>query len=99
MAIHKSAYTGVYSDNHQEFICDQASDINSLPTQHTTPAKCPTGSKAFVIEDSSRWMLNSEGLWKQIFSGSGGSSGGGIGNDSIATDEEVDAALDDVFRI
>lgn len=99
MAIHKSAYTGVYADNHQEFICDYRSDIDMLPTQNSGKDKCPTSSKAFVIEDSSKWMLNSEGVWKQILnSGSGGSSGGGdIGDIGIATDGEVDSMLNDVF--
>lgn len=100
MAIHKSAYTGMYVDNHLEFICDYRTDIHTLLTQDSNKDKCPTGSKAFVIEDSSRWILNSEGIWKEIFtSGSGGSSGssGEIGKDSIATDSEVGSMLDDVF--
>lgn len=97
MAIHKSAYTGVFSDNHQEFICDFISDVNSLPKQSGSEDKCPTGSKAFVIEDSSKWILNSEGNWIQVLTGSGGSGGtGGLG---IATNEEVDAVLNDVFDI
>lgn len=98
MAIHKSAYAGVFADNHQEFICDYLSDIDLLPTQKNTEKRCPTGSKAFVIENSSRWMLNSEGLWKQIFTSGSGGAGEGTGGDiDIATDEEVDSALNDVF--
>ena len=94
MAIHKSAYTGVFTDNHQEFVCDYLADISSLPTQ-TGESKCPTGSCAFVIEDSSKWMLNSEGQWVQVY-GSGSGSGSDIDVD-IATDEEVNSMFDDVF--
>lgn len=97
MAIHKSAYTGVYADNHQEFICDKRNDIAMLPTQTSDKDKCPVNSKAFVIDDSSRWILNSEGIWKEIFSSvSGGTSGGS--EIKIATDSEVSAMLNDVFN-
>lgn len=97
MAIHKSAYTGEYADNHQEFICDNRSDIAMLPTQTSGRDKCPTASKAFVIEDSSNWMLNSEGVWRQIFiSGSGGSTGT-VDDVDVATDNEVESMLDEVF--
>lgn len=88
MAIHKSAYTGVYADNHQEFICDYRTDINMLP-------KCPPSSRAFVVEDSSKWIQNSEGIWKEIVSSSSG--GTSVGDVSVATDSEVDSMLDDVF--
>ena len=94
MAIHKSAYTGVFTDNHQEFVCDYLADIGSLPTQNAEERKCPTGSRAFVIEDSTKWVLNSSGEWVQIYSGG---SGGGINDLNIATDEEVDSMLNDVF--
>lgn len=66
MAINKKTYKGTYVDNLQEFVCDARSDIDNLPTQLTEGDKCPFGSTAFVIEDSSVWMLNSEGKWSEI---------------------------------
>ena len=52
--------------NHHEYVCDTRDDIQSLPTTKSTPYKCGFGSTAFVIEDSSVWMLNSDGEWKEI---------------------------------
>lgn len=66
MAIVKKTYKGTPLDCQQEFVCDYRSDVDSLPTQNTDKDKCPTGSTAFVIDDSSVWMLNSEGHWKEI---------------------------------
>ena len=66
MAIHKTTYKGTYIDNHQEFVCDTRSDIASLPTLEGESDRCPFGSTAFVIEDSSVWMLNSSGQWTEI---------------------------------
>lgn len=66
MAINKKTYKGTYVDNLQEFVCDTRADIENLPTQFTDVDKCPFGSTAFVIEDSTVWMLNSEGRWIEI---------------------------------
>ena len=95
MAIHERAYTGVYPDNHREFVCDFTSDVDSLPTQQRGRDYCSTSSVAFVIEDSSKWMLNSEGQWVQVY-GSGSGSGSEFDID-IATDEEVNSMFEDVF--
>ena len=57
MAIHERAYTGVYPDNHREFVCDFTSDVDSLPTQQRGRDYCATSSTAFVIEDSSKLMV------------------------------------------
>ena len=95
MAIHKRVYTGAFPDNHLEFVCDFTSDVGLLPTQQRGNDYCPTSSVAFVIEDSSKWMLNSEGQWVQVY-GSGSGSGSEIDID-IATDEEVNSMFDDVF--
>ena len=46
--------------NQTDFICDERSDIDILPTNISW------GSTAFVIDDSSVWMLNSKGIWKEI---------------------------------
>lgn len=95
MAIHIKANKGVYPDNHEEFICDSLSDIAKLPT-----AGCIPGSEAFVIEDSSNFMLNNANVWKKIIkvTSDGGASGGDtIDESNIATDEEVENMLDEVF--
>lgn len=92
MAIHIRANKGVYADSHQEFICDYLSDAANLPV-----SRCVTGSTAFVIDGGIRLILNSKGKWVQ-FASSGSSSGGGtIDESNIATDEEVDDMLNDVF--
>lgn len=66
MAITKKTYKGTPLDCQQEFVCDTRADVDNLPTQFTDKDKCPTGSIALVIDDSSVWMLNSEGVWKDI---------------------------------
>ena len=96
MAIHIKANKGVYPDNHEEFICDYISDITKLPT-----IGCVPGSEAFVIENSSTLMLNNAKVWKQITKATSGSSSSGGGStvdeSKIATDEEIENMLDDVF--
>ena len=57
----------------KKFIVDLTSDIQTLPTD------CSAGSTAFVIEKSSRYMLNNNKQWVKIQSNSGSSSGGGEG--------------------
>lgn len=59
MAIVKKTYKGTHLDCQQEFVCDYRTDIDNLLKQNTEKDKCPTGSTAFVIDDSSVWMLNS----------------------------------------
>lgn len=66
MAITKKTYKGTPLDCQQEFVCDTRADVDNLPTQFTDKDKCPTGSTALVISDSSVWMLNSEGVWKEL---------------------------------
>ena len=66
MAITKKTYKGTPLDCQQEFVCDTRADVDNLPTQFMDKDKCPTGSIALVIDDSSVWMLNSEGVWKDI---------------------------------
>ncbi|MBQ7821311.1 MAG: hypothetical protein IJ391_03410 [Clostridia bacterium] len=66
MAIVKKTYKGTPLDCQQEFVCDTRADVDNLPTQFTEKDKCPTGSTALVIDDSSVWMLNSEGVWKEL---------------------------------
>lgn len=46
------------------FYLDTLNDVGGLPTN------CAVGSKAYIIEDSSLYMLNSEKRWiKQAFTG------------------------------
>ena len=52
--------------NHHEYVCDLRTDVLSLPTSKSSPHKCGFGSTAFVIEDSSIWMLNSDDEWKEV---------------------------------
>lgn len=98
MAIYKVAYNGKYIDNHQEFTCDTRADIAVLPTQVSDKDRCPTGSKAFVISDSSTWMLNSVGEWVEININHDGNTSGEITNSEIATDGEVEDMLNDIFK-
>lgn len=58
-----------YVYGHQEFVCDDDSDIQTLPTN------CAAGSSAFVIATSKKYMLNTQKEWKEVAasSGSGGS--------------------------
>ena len=48
------------TNNIQEFICDFEIDINNLPID------IPAGSTAFVIENSSAYMLNNSKVWVKI---------------------------------
>lgn len=66
MAIKRKTYRGVPVDCSEAFVCDTASDLSSLPT---TAAQ---GSTAFVIEDSTTWMIDSAGQWQQTIVSGGG---------------------------
>jgi len=59
-------YKGVSVGVDEEFVCDTQSDLASLPTDSAQ------GSSAFVIEDSSTWMINSSGQWIQTIISGGG---------------------------
>ena len=48
------------TNNIQEFICDFEIDINKLPVNISA------GSTAFVIENSSAYMLNNSKIWVKI---------------------------------
>lgn len=60
MAFKRKTYKGVYEDTNEYFVCDTQSDVQNLP--HTAEM----GSMAFVIEDSTIWMINSSGTWVEI---------------------------------
>jgi len=42
------------------FVCDNRSDIRTLPT------KIPAGSSCICLEDSSVWMLGVDKEWKEL---------------------------------
>lgn len=52
------------------FLCDERTDVNSLPNQSTRtttyPNGTPTGSKALVAADASVWILNNAGTWVEL---------------------------------
>lgn len=60
------------------FLCDERDDIANLPTQMTRSVHfangVPAGSKAYVAEDGSKWVLSPAGTWAEKPSGSGGGS-------------------------
>lgn len=60
MAIQRKTYKGMITDTNEVYVCDFDSDIASLPTDS------PAGSTAFVIEDSSEWMIDSSGQWTAV---------------------------------
>lgn len=74
----------------REFTLDSPEDIELLPTQtrkgknpNTTVDNdyCSTGSKAFVISTSQRFMLNSNGIWCEVVNLT--SAGGQIAGKSV----------------
>ena len=60
MAFKRKTYKGVYEDTNQYFVCDAQSDIQNLPHD------AEMGSMAFIIEDSTTYMINSSGVWVEI---------------------------------
>lgn len=60
MAFKRKTYKGICDDTDEHFVCDTAADIDNLPVTS------PQGSTAFVIEDSTLWMINSQGEWIEI---------------------------------
>jgi hypothetical protein len=85
---------GVPAYGIKTFLLDSKSDVEKLPTQGLTP-----GSKAFVTEDSSYYILNTARKWvKTTAPGSGGGGGsdsgeiiytGGDISEDYSTDPDV----------
>ena len=48
------------ANDYYEFVCDETSDIDTLPTD------CQPGSNAFIIASSTVYMLNNQGVWKPL---------------------------------
>lgn len=73
-----------------EFIADTETDIQKIPVLLLSP-----GSKCFVIETSSTYMLDTSKVWKKI-----ANSGGGTGTGSaeiIALENKVDELSNNVL--
>lgn len=73
-----------------EFIADTETDVTKIPVLLLSP-----GSKCFVIETSSTYMLNTSKAWKKI-----ANSGGGTGTGSaeiIALENKVDKLSNNVL--
>ena len=75
----------------KRFVIDFTSDIPLLPKD------CAAGSTAFIIENSTRYMLNNNGQWVLIRnsggSSGGGNGGGGEGGDDVITDAIYDGGV------
>ena len=88
----------VNSHNYREYLLDLLSVVNNLPTSTQRGKQtssndvilndtCGIGSKAFVIESSSWYILGNDDEWHQI-NGSGSSGGGGFSSSfTVSTDE------------
>ena len=64
--------SGKPADYITEYLLDTAADVANLPTSGAP------GSKAFVIADSTYYMLNHAKTWVKVNLASGNSSGGEI---------------------
>lgn len=62
MAISATSIQGNGVAKYYEFVADKQSDVASLPGLE----KCAPGSTCFVIENSSVWMMKTDGVWKEI---------------------------------
>jgi hypothetical protein len=62
---------GIYNKALQEYIVDFETDIAEVPTD------AAAGSKCFVIENSTTYMLNHQKQWIKVNLSSGNNGGGG----------------------
>lgn len=82
MAIRRKTYKGNYTDENEVFVCDTAADLSLLPVD------APQGSSAFVIDDSTTYMIDSSGVWTEVqLVNSGGSGGEDITLDNLSVTE------------
>ena len=58
--IQKVKESSVYNTNIDQFVVDEATDINNLPKN------CVMGSLAFCIENKKFYMIDSTGTWNEI---------------------------------
>lgn len=81
---------------YSEFLCDTVADIADLPTTKKTDqygTACCAGSKAYVVDNGAKYILNHNDEWKLIPSSGNNSSSGEttITDDMIATQDEAKA--------
>lgn len=69
---------GVPAYGIKTFLVDSIADITNLPTKNLTP-----GSRAFVTENSSSYILNSSRKWVKMNVGSGGGGGSDLPEEII----------------
>lgn len=93
----------------RSYVCDYLSDIDKLPRygvegepqgNDSFHKPCAYGSACLCLEDGgSKWILGKDtNKWQKLNKSiSGGGSGGTIDESMIATNDEVDAMLDDIF--
>ena len=72
--------------NYMEFMCDSSSDLQNLPALGSNG--CSVASKAFLMDTQKTYILDNTGTWQEVTS-SGGSGGGGISEDNIASIDET----------
>lgn len=73
--------------NYSQFLCDEESDLSSLPVNAGGAGSCSFGSKAFVLETQKNYILGNDNTWSEVTAS--GSGGGSIDSDSIASVDEV----------
>ena len=65
------SHRGIYNEAIRQYIVDFETDIAEVPTD------APAGSKCFVIENSTTYMLNHQKQWIKVNLSSGNGGGGG----------------------
>lgn len=68
----------------KEFALDKETDLSKIDVND-----CALGSVAFIIENSTYYMLNGEKKWIKVNLATGGSSGGGGGDTPPSSDEII----------
>lgn len=69
------SHRGIYNEAIRQYIVDFETDIPEVPTD------APAGSRCFVIDNSTTYMLNHQKQWIKVNLSSGNSGGGGIAPD------------------
>lgn len=94
MAISIASTSGVVEYGVRHYVLDSKQDLDKLRTTDKM------GSTAYIIADQEWFILSGEKKWEPYkpCSGGGGDEGGDVDPDlDIATQEEVNEMIDDVF--
>ena len=95
MASSVTSTSGVVEYGVKNYVLDSKQDLDKLRTTDKM------GSTAYIITDQKWYILSGEKKWEPYSPCSGGGSSGGGGDVDpdldIATQEEVDEMIDDVF--